>query len=82
MSPDFPKRLPENLKAIRERSQLELDEFALRVGAKDGGEILSYEVDTGDLSVRMLIRYARFAEIPYENILDDDRDLWLGHRQN
>lgn len=79
---DFPKDLPNKLKAIRERRQLDPDQFALRVGAKDGAEIVSYEDDTGEISVRTLLRYANLAGIPFENIIDDNRDLWFGDRQN
>ena len=39
----FPARLPEKLKAIRARSRLSPNEFAQRVGAQSGAEILSYE---------------------------------------
>jgi transcriptional regulator with XRE-family HTH domain len=81
-TPDFPKRLPEKLKAIRERLRVSPDEFALRLGAKNGAEILSYENDTGELSVRMLFRYAAAAGIPFENIVADDRELWSEHWEN
>ena len=53
---DFPKDLPKKLKAIRERMQLDPDQFALRVGAKDGTKILSYEDDTGEIGVCMVFR--------------------------
>lgn len=39
-SPDFPKRIPEKLKAIREHLALTPDELASFVGAKTGAEIL------------------------------------------
>ena len=40
---DFPERLEEKLKAIREKLQLSPDEFGRRVGAQNGAEIVSYE---------------------------------------
>jgi len=40
---EFPTRLPEKLKAIRERLGLTLDDLAPFVGAKTGAEILAYE---------------------------------------
>ena len=43
--PDFPQRIPEKLKAIRERLGLTPDEIAPAVGAKTGAEILAYEND-------------------------------------
>jgi len=44
-SSTFPKRIPEKLKAIRERLGLTPDEIAPKVGAKTGAEILAYEND-------------------------------------
>ena len=82
MSSDFPKRLGEKLKTIREHSKLTPDEFAPHVKAKDGAEITGYENDTGELPVSILIRYARLVNLPLENFMDDDRDLWFGHRVN
>ena len=76
----FPKRLPEKLNNIRERFGLTPDEIAPRVGAKTGAEILAYENDEDDLLVSVLWGYAKLAGIPVENLLYDDRDLWLGHR--
>ena len=77
--PPFPKRLPEKIKMIRERLGLSPDEIAPKVGAKTGPEILAYENDEDDLLVGVLWGYAQLARIPVENILYDDRDLWLGH---
>jgi transcriptional regulator with XRE-family HTH domain len=80
--PPFPKRLPEKLKAIRERLGLSPNDLAPFVGAKTGAEILAYENDEDDLLVSVLYGYAKLAGVPVENLLHDDRDLWLGHRQN
>lgn len=82
MSSDFPKRLGEKLKQIREHSKLTPDDFAPHVKAKDGAEIVSYENGTGELPVSILLRYARLVNLPLENLVDDDRDLWFGHRVN
>ena len=79
---DFPRRLPEKLKTIRERLGMTADQLAPFVGAKTGAEILAYENDEDDLLVSVLWGYAKLAGVPIENILYDDRDLWLGHRQN
>jgi transcriptional regulator with XRE-family HTH domain len=80
--PPFPKRLPEKLKAIRERLGLSPNDLAPFVGAKTGAEILAYENDEDDLLVSVLYGYAKLAGVPVENLLHDDRDLWFGHRQN
>lgn len=80
--PPFPKRLPKKLEAIRDRLQLTPDAIAPKVGAKTGAEILAYENDEDDLLISVLWGYARLADIPVENLIYDDHDLWLGHRQN
>jgi hypothetical protein len=80
--PPFPKRLPEKLKAIRETLELTPDEIAPKVGAKTGAEILAYENDEDDLLVSVLWGYCNVAGVPLENLWDDGRDLWLGHRMN
>jgi hypothetical protein len=51
---DFPQRLPEKLKAIRERLGLSPNDLAPFVGAKTGAEILAYENDEDDLLVSVL----------------------------
>lgn len=80
--PTFPKRIPEKLKAIREHFGFTPDEMAVKVGAKTGAEITAYENDTGDLLVSVLWRYAELADVPVENILHDDRELWFGYGVN
>lgn len=79
---EFPKRLPEKLKAIRERLALTPDQLAGFVGAKTGAEIEAYENDEDDLLVSVLYGYAKMANVPVENLLHDDRDLWFGHLTN
>jgi len=61
---DFPERLPEKLKAIRERLGMTPDQLAPFVGAKTGAEILAYENDEDDLLVSVLFGYAKLANIP------------------
>jgi transcriptional regulator with XRE-family HTH domain len=80
--PPFPKDLPKKLKAIRERLQLTPDEIASKVGARNGAEITAYEKDEDEILVNVLWGYAKIADVPIENLIYDDRDLWLGHRQN
>jgi transcriptional regulator with XRE-family HTH domain len=80
--PPFPKRIPEKLKAIRERLGLTPEEIAPKVGAKTGAEILAYENNEDDLLVSVLWGYCKLAGVPLENLWEDGRDLWLGHRVN
>jgi hypothetical protein len=67
---DFPKRLGEKLKTIREHSQLSPDEIAQFVGANDAAEIIAYEDDEGDLPVSILWGYARLSGNPMMNLID------------
>jgi transcriptional regulator with XRE-family HTH domain len=80
MPRDFPEKLLAKLKAIRERLGMTPDQLAGFVGAKTGAEILAYENDEDDLLVSVLFGYAKIANVQVENLLHDDRDLWLGHR--
>ena len=54
---EFPTRLPEKLKAIRERLGMTPDQLAPFVGAKTGAAILAYENDEDDLLVSVLWGY-------------------------
>lgn len=80
--PKVPKKLPAKLKQIRERSGLTPEEFAPRVNAKNGKAIKQYENGKGEVPVSVLMRYWTLSDVPLRNILNDDRDLWLGHRAN
>jgi transcriptional regulator with XRE-family HTH domain len=70
--PPFPKRLPEKLKAIRERLGLTPDEIAPKVGAKTGAEIVAYENDEDDLLVTVLWGYAQLAGYSIDSLINDD----------
>ena len=72
---DFPKRLPEKLKAIREHLALTPDELAPLVGARTGAEILAYENDEDDLLLPVFWRYAKLAGCPIDNLINDDLEL-------
>lgn len=75
MSSDFPEKLPEKLKAIRERYDLTLAE---PLKSLDAATIEAYESGKADLPLSVLFAYAKLAGVPVENLLHDDRDLWLG----
>ena len=77
--PKFPQKLPEKLKQIRRQSGLTPEEFAPRVNAKDGKAIKEYESGKGGLPMSVLMGYWKLSDVPLENILNDDRDLWSGH---
>lgn len=79
---DFPTKLPEKLKQIRESTHLSREEFAPHVNAQDGKAIKRYESGKADLPVTVLMRYWKLSNVPLENLMNDDRDLWFGHRVN
>lgn len=72
---DFPKRIPEKLKAIRERLGMTPVQIAPFVGAKNGAEIVAYESDEDDLLVSVLWGYAKLSGNPIMNMLDDSLEL-------
>lgn len=74
-SPDFPKRLPEKLKTIRERLGMTPDQIADFVGARNGAEVLAYENGEDDLLVTVLWGYARLSGNPIMNLLDDSLEV-------
>jgi len=76
---EFPTRLPEKLKAIRERLGMTPDDLAPFVVAQTGAEILAFENDEDDLLVSVLFGYANLANIPVENLIHDELDLWARH---
>ena len=65
-APDFPKRLPEKLEAIRKHLGMTPDQLAPIVNARTGAEIEAYENDEDDLLVSVLFGYAKMAGIPVE----------------
>jgi len=73
--PDFSKRIPEKLKAIREHFVFTPDQLAPLVGARTGAEILAYENDEDDLLVSVLWRYAKLAGCPIDNLIDDNLEV-------
>ena len=72
---EFPKRLPEKLKTIREHLGLTPDEIALKVGARTGAEILAYENNEDDLLVTVLFAYAKLAGCPIDNLIYDNLEV-------
>ena len=62
-APDFPKRLPEKLKTIRERYDLSASD---PLKSLDAATIEAYESGEIDLPVSVLHAYAKLAGIPVE----------------
>ena len=72
---EFPKRLPEKLKTIRERLRLTPEEIARKVGACSGAKIFAYENSEDDLPVKVLWNYAKLAGCPVDQILCDNLEV-------
>ena len=83
---EFPKRIPEKLKIIREHFNMTAEEFAPLVQVNDGAEIEPYERDLGSdveggLLVTTLWRYARVARVRMEDLIEDGRDILAEERK-
>ena len=71
-----PKRLPRKLLAIRKMLGLSQTEMAKRLHLKKAYTVISsYERGTREPDLLTLLRYARLAKVPLENIVDDDASL-------
>ena len=63
------------LRQIRERTGLSPDHFARYVGVNSEAEITSYEGDTGDVPISVLMAYVELSGLTVEHFVDDYRDL-------
>jgi len=84
--PEFPKRIPEKLKLIREHFNMTAEEFAPLVQVNDGAEIESYERDLGSeveggLLVTTLWRYVQVGGVRMEDLINDGRELVFSSRK-
>lgn len=71
-----PKRLPRKLLAIRKMLGLSQTEMAKRLHLKKAYTVISsYERGTREPDLLTLLRYARLAKVPLENLVDDDASL-------
>jgi transcriptional regulator with XRE-family HTH domain len=71
-----PKRLPRKLLAIRKMLGLSQTEMAKSLHLKKAYTVISsYERGTREPDLLTLLRYARLAKVPLENLVDDDASL-------
>ena len=71
-----PKRLPRKLLAIRKMLALSQTEMAKSLHLKKAYTVISsYERGTREPDLLTLLRYARLAKVPLENLVDDDASL-------
>ncbi len=72
------KRLPEKLRAIRDALGLSQTEMLKRLGAEDLIEynrISEFETGKGEPPLKILLLYARVANVWTDVLIDDDLDL-------
>jgi transcriptional regulator with XRE-family HTH domain len=72
------KRLPEKLRAIRDALGLSQTEMLRRLGAEDLIEynrISEFETGKGEPPLRILLLYARAANVWMDVLVDDELDL-------
>ena len=72
------ERLGEKLRAIRQRSGLTLDQMAARLGLTRPGRrsrVREWEIGRRTPNLVTILRYARFAGISTDTLLDDTLDL-------
>jgi transcriptional regulator with XRE-family HTH domain len=72
------KRLPEKLRAIRDAFGISQSEMLRRLGAQDLIEynrISEFETGKGEPPLRILLQYARVANVWTDVLIDDDLDL-------
>ncbi len=74
----IPRKIPEKLKQIRNRTRLTQGEIARHVKTKDQASISAYELGKRQPPIPVLLAYARLAGVPLENLVDDELDLLLG----
>jgi transcriptional regulator with XRE-family HTH domain len=73
-----PSRLAEKLLQIRTALGLSQTEMHRRLDVEDEipyTRISDYELDKGEPTLMILLRYARLAAVPTEVLIDDDLDL-------
>ena len=75
------KRLPEKLRAIRDALGISQSEMLKRLGAEDLIEynrISEFETGKGEPPLRIILQYARVANVWTDVLIDDDLDLPAG----
>ena len=71
-----PRRLARKLLAIRQNLGLSQTEMARALRLKVSYTVVSgYELGTNEPNLLILLRYARLAKIPVDNLIDDKLDI-------
>jgi transcriptional regulator with XRE-family HTH domain len=78
------KRLGEKLRAIRQHAGLSCEQMAAELGRTEKARrsrVVEWETDKRDPPLPIILRYAHFAGISTDVILDDDLDLPAAENQ-
>lgn len=71
-----PKRLARKLLAIRQNLGMSQTEMAKALKLKVSYTVVSgYELGTNEPNLLVLLRYARLAKVPVDNLIDDKLDI-------
>ena len=71
-----PRRLARKLLAIRQNLGMSQTEMAKALKLKVSYTVISgYELGTNEPNLLILLRYARLARIPVDNLIDDKLDI-------
>jgi transcriptional regulator with XRE-family HTH domain len=72
-----PKHLAAKLLQIRQRLGLSQSQIAKQIGVLNYTDISKYELNRNEPPLAILLGYSRAANIPLEQIVDDQLDLEL-----
>jgi len=72
-----PKHLSKKLLQIRLSLGISQGELVKRLGVQAHTNISKYELDKNEPPLAILLAYARLAEIPVEQIIDDELELTI-----
>ena len=71
-----PRRLARKLLAIRQNLGMSQTEMAKALKLKVSYTVVSgYELGTNEPNLLVLLRYARLADVPVDNLIDDKLDI-------
>lgn len=71
----YPRKLARKLRQVRTRAGLSQTEIAKKVGVKNRSSIAGYETGEREPPLPTLLKYARFAGITVDVLIDDKLKL-------
>lgn len=71
----YPRKLARKLKQVRTNAGLSQTEIAKKVGVKNRSSIAGYETGEREPPLPVLLKYARFAGVAVDVLIDDKMKL-------